>query len=138
MSDPFAPYLSAHESPNGAGDARPTAMRVVQDDELIEKMTDKTMLITGATSGIGIETARALYATGAHIFITARDVKKGEDVVKDIVSSTPSGSGSIEVIEMDLGSLESVRKGTAEFLKKSNKLNVLVNNAGMHIEHSRQ
>ena len=92
-------------------------------------MTDKVMLVTGASSGIGIETVRALHATGACTFMQVRDMKKGEEVMKDILA-TSDGSGSIELIEMELDSFDSIRAGVREFLEKSGKLNVLVNNAG--------
>lgn len=73
-------YADAHKNTQGPGDARPTALQIVQDEGLIGKLTDKVFVVTGVSSGIGIETLRALYATGAHVFGTARDVSKGEAV----------------------------------------------------------
>lgn len=129
MTSTFAPYSSLFENPQGPGDARPTALKVVEDEGRVNNMTDKVMLVTGCSSGIGIETARALHATGATLFMHVRDLKKGEAVVKDILATSP-GKGKIELLRFDLDSLDSVRAGAAEFLKKSDKLNVLVNNAG--------
>lgn len=71
-------YAEAHKNAKGTGDARPTALQIVQDEGLLGKLTDKIFVITGVSSGIGIETLRALYATGAHVFGTVRDVPKGQ------------------------------------------------------------
>ena len=71
-------YAQAHEKPNGPGDARPTAMQIVEDEDLVGKLTDKVFLVTGVSSGIGIETMAALYATGGHVFGTVRNMQKGK------------------------------------------------------------
>jgi NAD(P)-dependent dehydrogenase (short-subunit alcohol dehydrogenase family) len=127
---PITPYASVHQSPQGPGDARPTALQIVSNENLTNKWSDKTILITGGSSGIGVETARALHATGARIFITTRDTSKAEAVVKDIMKTSPSLT-PIETIYMELDSLESVRDGAKDFLRRSERLNVLVNNAGV-------
>jgi NAD(P)-dependent dehydrogenase (short-subunit alcohol dehydrogenase family) len=128
MSDQFHPYAELYVDTKGPGDARPTATRVINDNGVVGKWTGKVALVTGGTSGIGIETARALRATGADVFITARDLKKAQTVLDDI--RTSEGSGTLDVIEMDMNSLESVKTAAKAFLAKSNTLNVLVNNAG--------
>ncbi|KAL0488333.1 WW domain-containing oxidoreductase [Acrasis kona] len=117
-----------YENPQGPGDARPTALHIVQEEGLTNKLKDKVFLITGCTSGIGVETARALYTTGAKIFITARDVKRGEVVARQIDSNSDN---KVEVLQLELDSLDSVRQGANEFLKRSRTLNVLVCNAGV-------
>ena len=118
-------YSSAHEKTNGPGDARPTALHIVKDEGLEGKLTDKVVLITGCSSGIGIETARAMAATGARVFAGVRNVAKGEDALGDILKS-----GRVELLKMDLNSLESVRQAAEEFKGKSEGLNILINNAG--------
>lgn len=122
------PYRSAHQAPKGPSDARPTALDIVRDQNLEGKLTGKTILITGGTSGLGFETARALCATGAQIFITARSANKGLQSAKDL--SSPSGL-PVEVIEMELDSFASIRAGAADFLSKSDGLNILICNAGI-------
>ncbi|KAH7388657.1 hypothetical protein BKA66DRAFT_415164 [Pyrenochaeta sp. MPI-SDFR-AT-0127] len=123
----FTRYISVHEKRQGPGDARPTALQIVKDNDLEGKWADKTVLITGCSSGIGIETARALKATGAHIFVTARNISKGQKALADILEP-----GKVDLFLLDLNSLASVRKFAAEFLKASNgKLNILINNAGV-------
>lgn len=59
-----------------------------------------------------------------------RDMKRGQEVLEDILSSS-TGTGTLELLEMNLDSLASIRAGVEQFLKKTNKLNVLVNNAGI-------
>ena len=71
-------YAEAHKNPKGPGDARPSAVKIVEDEGLVGKLTDKVFLVTGVSSGIGIETMRALYATGGHVFGTVRNMEKGE------------------------------------------------------------
>jgi NAD(P)-dependent dehydrogenase (short-subunit alcohol dehydrogenase family) len=119
-------YVDAHKYPQGPDDARPSALQIVKDEGLEGKMTDKVFIVTGASSGIGIETGRALAATGGKVFLGVRNVKKGEDACKAYLEP-----GRVELLEMDLESLDSVRAAAKNFLSKSTKLNVIVNNAGV-------
>lgn len=120
-------YHAAHDATSGPGDARPTAMQVVQDEGLLNALPDKTVLVTGTSSGIGIPTVEALAATGATVFCTARNLAKGRDALAHVLKP-----GKVELIEMDNESLGSVRRGADEFLRRSGgKLNVLVANAGI-------
>lgn len=120
-------YSNTYISPSGAGDSRPTALDVIKDESLEGKLRDKVVLITGCSSGIGIETARAMAATGAKLFLTARNLSKGETALGDILKP-----GQVELIEMDQSSLSSVRAGAQDFLKRSgHKLNILIGNAGI-------
>lgn len=136
MADIFAPYISQHASPAGPGDGRPTALQIINDENLVNAWPDKVILVTGGTSGIGVETVRALHATGARLFFTARDEAKAQAVLKN-VKETSVGKGTVEVLKMDMDSLESVKGAAEEFLGKSGgKLNILVNNAGILPESS--
>lgn len=121
-------YTAAHQNTQGPGDARPTALQIVKDENLVGKLTDKVFVVTGVSSGIGIETMRALYATGAHVFGTVRNVAKGQQAVDEVKAKTEGGE--ITLIEMDQDSLASVRKGAEQILGQTKKVNVLVNNAG--------
>ena len=80
-------------------------------------------------AGIGVDTARALHATGADVYTTGRDISKGRAVVDDILKHSP-GKGRLEVLPLDLDSLQSVRDFAAKFPQHSKTLNVLVLNAG--------
>lgn len=123
-------YAEAHAHPKGVDDARPTALQIIEDEGLVNKLSDKVFLVTGVSSGIGIETLKALHATGAHVFGTVRDAKKGQKVVDDILTEGSNG-GKITLIDMSLDSSDSIREGAKQFLSQSNKLNVLINNAGV-------
>ena len=124
-------YASRYATNNGPGDQRPTAMEVVQDENLIGKLSDKVFFVTGVSSGIGIETVRALHATSATVYGSVRNLSKGQKVVDEIIAASPSNNAKIELVEIDLESFDSIKKGVKEFLSKEKKLNVLINNAGV-------
>ena len=92
-------------------------------------MKDKIVLITGANSGIGKETTRALAKKGATIIMACRNLEKAESACEMI--QTESKNPHIEVMKLDLASLKSIRDFTQEFLARYKRLNVLINNAGV-------
>lgn len=90
--------------------------------------TDKhqVFLLTGSSGGIGIETGRALAATGGRVYLGVRDLAKGKEALAEVLEP-----GRVELLELDIGSTDSIRAAAKEFLSKSTQLNVLVNNAGI-------
>ncbi|DBA88966.1 TPA: hypothetical protein ACH3X2_000192 [Trebouxia sp. C0005] len=125
-------YSAAHADPDGPGDARPTGLDIVEDKGREGTLADQVMLITGCSpGGLGVEVARALHLTGAHVFITVRDLQKGQAALKDILGNSRSIQGKVDLLQLDLNSLQSVRDCAADFLSKSKILNVLINNAGV-------
>ena len=78
------------------------------------------------------ETARALHETNAHLFLAVRDVARGKEVAQEI-QTNGHGKANIDVLPLELDSLESVKSCAAEFLKRSQTLNILVNNAGARL-----
>lgn len=92
-------------------------------------LTGKTAVITGAASGIGTETARALLLSGARVILAVRDVNKGEAVAQTLRSET--GNGQAQVVKLDLSSLASVREGAANILSLAPQIDMLINNAGV-------
>ena len=86
-------------------------------------------LVTGATAGLGIETARALAAHGAAVTLTARDLIRGEQVAQTIRDST--GNVAVDVMQLDLASLDSVRRFADTYLEQHMRLDMLINNAGI-------
>ncbi|KAI0100077.1 hypothetical protein GGR51DRAFT_533758 [Nemania sp. FL0031] len=119
-------YVAIHQSPNGPGDSRPTAIQIIKDEELEGKLTGQTAFVTGCSSGIGTETARALYLAGATLYLTARDLAKAKTVLGEMVSSE-----RVHLLELDLDSLASVRACASQFLSANTPLNILVCNAGV-------
>ncbi|KAL9115950.1 MAG: hypothetical protein Q9227_000318 [Pyrenula ochraceoflavens] len=121
-------YAAQHPEPsNGPGDGRPTALQIVADNNLTNALTDKVILITGTSSGIGVETVRALATTGATIYCTARSLPKARTVLGPSLLSSPR----IHLLEMDNTSLTSVRAAASTLLSSSRTLNILICNAGV-------
>jgi len=92
-------------------------------------LSGKVVLVTGGSSGIGQETARALAEKRAEVILTARDVPKGEAVAAEIRKATANERVAVE--ELELGSLTSVRAFARRFLDRHPTLHVLVDNAGV-------
>ncbi len=89
----------------------------------------KICLITGATSGIGKETAKVLAAKGAIVVLPIRDSLKGDILKDEILEQTPDAK--IELMHCNLASFDSIRSFVKEFKSKHDKLHLLVNNAGI-------
>jgi retinol dehydrogenase 12 len=96
-------------------------------------MTGKTCLVTGATSGIGRETAAALATLGASLIILARDAERGAAAAGELRGRVPSAQ--VETLTADLSSLAQVRRLAGEVTSRCARLDVLVNNAGVISTH---
>jgi NAD(P)-dependent dehydrogenase (short-subunit alcohol dehydrogenase family) len=88
----------------------------------------KTVVVTGASAGIGKSTAIGVAKAGAHVVLVVRDQARGEEAKKEIAEK--SGSSSLEVMLCDFSRLQSIREFAAEYQKKHDRLHVLINNAG--------
>ncbi|MEZ4385340.1 MAG: oxidoreductase [Nannocystaceae bacterium] len=89
----------------------------------------RVVIITGATSGLGKEAARVLAGKGARVVMAVRDVAKGACVAREI-GATLAGA-EVDVMKLDLASLASVRAFAADFAAARERLDVLINNAGV-------
>lgn len=118
-------YKAAHENPQGAGDSRPTALQIIKDNDMQGKLVGKVAVITGISSGLGIETARTLATTGLKLFLTARDLSKAKMALADFWKDD-----QMQLVEMDQASLRSVRTAAATILAKTDQVSILVANAG--------
>ena len=100
-------------------------------NEIIEgiDLTDKKVLVTGASGGLGEETARALAAAGASVIMAARNSEKNTEAKERILSVHPEAQ--LDLHELNLASLKDVSNSAEEFLKKHESLDILVNNAGI-------
>ncbi|XP_039123707.1 short-chain dehydrogenase TIC 32, chloroplastic-like [Dioscorea cayenensis subsp. rotundata] len=88
-----------------------------------------TAVVTGASSGIGSETARVLALRGVHVVMAVRNLSSGSVVKDSILNEIPSAK--VDVLELDLTSMASVRKFASDFDALNLSLNILVNNAGV-------
>jgi NAD(P)-dependent dehydrogenase (short-subunit alcohol dehydrogenase family) len=90
-------------------------------------LSDRTVIVTGATSGIGRATATMLASAGARVTITSRDDRRGRQVAAEI---TEVVGVPVDVLEVDLADADSVRRAAGRFTAGNGDLAVLVNNAG--------
>ncbi|XP_041963578.1 retinol dehydrogenase 12 [Alosa sapidissima] len=93
------------------------------------RLHGKTVLITGANTGIGKETAHDMARRGARVVMACRDLIRGERTAEYIRTST--GNGNVVVRHLDLASLYSVRQFSKEFIATEERLDILINNAGV-------
>ncbi len=105
--------------------ARSTALEVIHGHDL----SGQTALVTGASSGLGIETVRALLSAGAEVIMAVRDTVKGEAVAAQLRQETKNPAA--HVLELNLSSLTSVRQAAAQVLSRWSKLHIVINNAGV-------
>ncbi|CAD6517343.1 SDR family NAD(P)-dependent oxidoreductase [Paraburkholderia metrosideri] len=95
------------------------------------RLHGKRILVTGVSAGLGVETARALASHGATVIGAARDLSKAERAISSAQKEATAGGGSIELIELDLASLASVRACTDRLVAEGKPLDVIIANAGV-------
>jgi NAD(P)-dependent dehydrogenase (short-subunit alcohol dehydrogenase family) len=99
-------------------------------------------LVTGANKGIGFEVARQLAREGFHVFLGARDEKAGQAAAAKLRAegartTKDKSDDEIEFLKIDISKPESIRKAAEEFSKRSDRLDVLVNNAGILLDNDK-
>ena len=113
--------ISKHQTPTKSGfHSKTNADEITNGIDLNEKIA----IVTGGYSGIGLETTRELVATGAKVIIPAKRTEVAVQNLEGIVSKE-------NIVEMDLGNLNSVKKFTEDFKESFGKLDLLINNAGI-------
>lgn len=95
----------------------------------IPDLKGRVAVVTGANGGLGLETARALAAAGAHVVMAARNQEKAKAAEEGILAENPSAS--LEVVPLDLASLASVESAASQILSAHPQIDILVNNAGV-------
>ena len=95
----------------------------------IPDQTGKNIIVTGANSGLGYQTSLELVKKGARVILACRNEEKGNLAASRISNQVPNAV--LEVLSLDLSDLSSIRFFVKKFSEKYNKLNVLVNNAGV-------
>jgi retinol dehydrogenase-12 len=97
--------------------------------DLVPDLTGKTFVVTGANTGIGKETVRGLAGRGARVVLAGRSEEKTRAAISEIAAAT--GNADLDYLPLDLGDLASVRTAAETFLASGERLDVLVNNAGL-------
>ena len=95
----------------------------------IPDQTGRVAVITGANSGLGLETSRELARKGATVVMAARNMEKGEAARTEILGDLPDAS--VDLRQLDLASLDSVRDFTSKLLGDYDRIDLLINNAGV-------
>ena len=101
-------------------------------DEVLRgvSLSGKRVLVTGVSAGLGVETARAMAAHGAQVIGAARDLSKAQAATEQVRAQSASG-GSLRLIQLDLASLDSVRRCADGLLAAHEPLDVIIANAGV-------
>src|ERR1700727_2825157 len=102
-------------------------------DEVLSGMNlkGKRILVTGASAGLGVETARSLAAHGAQVVGAARDLNKAKARTEQVQKDAAANGGSFELVALDLASLKSVRACADGLLAKGEPFDVVIANAGV-------
>ena len=95
----------------------------------IPDLRGKVIIITGGNSGLGYESVKALAGKGAEVILASRSIEKGEQARKSIIEENPEAD--IKVMQLDLGDLDSIKKFSEEFKNEYDRLDILMNNAGI-------
>lgn len=95
----------------------------------IPDQSGRTAIVTGANSGLGYDTAAALAAKGAQVVLAVRNLDKGNEAVDRIRNSTPNAA--VSLTELDLSSLDSIRRAADELRAAHPRIDLLINNAGV-------
>jgi NAD(P)-dependent dehydrogenase (short-subunit alcohol dehydrogenase family) len=119
-----------HSQPSGPGDARPTAMQVVQDERLQGQLNGRVAVVTGGTAGIGLALCKALHATGMHLTLGAVSHKEAEAALISIQGTETAEPSTVTCVPLDLASLQSVRSFADSIKRQHKHVHLLVNNAG--------
>src|SRR6202167_1326717 len=101
-------------------------------NEVLEgvNLSGKRVLVTGVSAGLGVETARVLAAHGAQVVGAARDLSKAQTATEQVRSQAARG-GSLQLVQLDLASLESVRRCADGLLAAGKPFDVVIANAGV-------
>lgn len=97
--------------------------------EMIPSLVGKTIIVTGGNGGLGFQSVRAFAEKGATVILACRDVTKGEDARGQILKTIPTAK--VEVRALDLMDLSSVRNFASQFNAEFDRLDILLNNAGI-------
>lgn len=98
------------------------------DENNLPKQSGKTIVITGANSGVGLEATRVMVGLGAHVVMACRDLQRSEPVAASLASNGP---GTVQLMQLDLADLDSIPAFVEELHASHSSVDALVNNAGI-------
>ncbi|OJI85469.1 hypothetical protein ASPTUDRAFT_41732 [Aspergillus tubingensis CBS 134.48] len=96
--------------------------------------SNRVVIITGSTAGIGLELARILYSAGATVYIAARNEQKAQATIQALTAEDPTASGKLNFLPLDLSDLTTIGPFVTQFLERESRLDLLFNNAGVALQ----
>ena len=112
----------------------PDELMFLEHRKAVQLTTDapidgKTVVITGATSGVGLEALKKIILNNVHVFLVARNINKAKDLINSL---NKHNNTKIDIIESDFSLLSDVRKAAEEIKDKTTRIDILINCAGLH------
>lgn len=112
----------------------PDELMFLEHRKAVQLTTDapidgKTVVITGATSGVGLEALKKIILNDVHVFLVARNINKAKDLINSL---NKHNNTKIDIIESDFSLLSDVRKAAEEIKDKTTRIDILINCAGLH------
>ena len=96
----------------------------------------KTVLITGATSGVGLGMAKQISKMGHHLILACRNMDKAKKILDDLKKATPSLK--VDILALDLADIASIKQFSSELNEKFDSIDVLINNAGVFVDSNQK
>lgn len=100
-------------------------------EDNVPSLEGRVFMVTGGTSGIGLELVHMLYAKGGTVYLPCRSDTKGTQTINALRAAHPGSTGDLKTLQIDLNDLSSVAACASAFLAQESRLDVLFNNAGM-------
>ena len=117
--------MNEHPGIMGAIPSSPETPTITE--QTLKNQAGKVFLITGATSGIGFELAKILFAVDATIWITARSSEKAQQTISALKQASPHSKGAVHTVVIDFNDLKTIKPAVDEFLARETTLDVLFN-----------
>ncbi|KAK3173359.1 hypothetical protein OEA41_006688 [Lepraria neglecta] len=103
----------------------------VLTEKNLPDQSGKVFIVTGSSSGVGRELAYILYLHNAKVYVAARSSAKAEKAISEIKTRAPNSKGSLTFLHLDLDDLTTIKASAEAFLRENDRLDVLLNNAGV-------